>query len=116
MSVFNRDNDESESLDQMASRYDAQPGVHAMLSRHGLTAHAYLLGAFTLFTAGMQDIAQQHPTMVSKGYLQTAPSFTVGATNMAFYLRHQANIHRQMQQLGQQQIQVNGGEPPNCAG
>lgn len=115
MSLMSGDENDSESLDRMAARYDAQPGVHAMLARHGLTARSYLLGALTLLSAGIQEVAQQHPEMVSKGYIQTNPGFAVSDANMAFYRQHKADIQQLMQKLGQEGLRANGGKLPDCS-
>ncbi len=116
MSILSQDENDSRSFDQLVASYDARPGVHAMLSRHGLTAHDYLAGALTLVSAGIQDIAQQHPEMVSKGYIKNESGFTVSDANMAFYRQHKTDIRQLMQKLGKLSLQANGGKLPDCAG
>jgi len=108
--------DDEQSLEQMAASYDAQPGVHAMLERHGLSAREYLVGSFTMLAAGVQDMAKQHPEMVEKGYIQASPAGAVSEANMAFYHQHQADVMQLMQKLGQQTLSANGGHMPDCAG
>lgn len=90
------------SLQQAATRYDAQPGVHDMLQRHGLTAGEMLTGAATLLRAGLQD------THAASG------GTPVSAANMAFYRSHKDAIHQFAMQVGQQQLRANGGKMPEC--
>lgn len=101
---------QKQSIDQVASEYDAQPGVHAMLASHGITARDYMTGVMTLFAAGMQEMAQEHPGMVKK------TSFQVSPANMAFYREHKDEIHQFSQQTGQQMLHQNGGKLSTCAG
>ena len=107
-------NGQPQSLSQMASAYDAQPGVHAMLASHGLTATEYMAGVITLFSAGVQQLAAQHPDMVKKGYISSASN--VSPANMAYYNAHKDEIHQFSQQLAQQRLQQSGGKMPTCAG
>lgn len=97
------------SLDQAAARYDAQPGVRAMLARHGLTAKTMLLGTRTLLMAGVQDMRQAHPGVVEGGN-----GAQVSAANLAFYRAHKQAIRQFGMQLGQQQLRANGGKLPDC--
>lgn len=97
------------TLDQAAARYDAQPGVHAMLAGHGLTAHDMLTGVATLTAAAMQEMKAKHPGMV-----QTSGATQVSAANMAFYQSHKDAIHQFAMQVGQQQMRANGGKMPAC--
>jgi len=55
------------SLDQMVAAYDAQPRVHAMLARHGLTAREEILGMLTLMFAGLEIAQQEHPGVAKSG-------------------------------------------------
>ena len=96
-------------LAQAAARYDAQPGVHAMLAKHGLTAHDMLSGVATLTTAAMLDLRQTHPDMVEVNGQQP-----VSAANMAFYRTHKNAIHQFAMRVGQEQLRANGGKLPAC--
>ncbi|HUA79448.1 MAG TPA: hypothetical protein VL997_03685 [Dyella sp.] len=98
------------SVDQVASGYDAQPGVHAMLASHGITARDYLAGVMTLFAAGKQEMAEEHPGMVKK------TGFQVSEANLAFYRQHKDEIHQFSQQTGEQMLRQNGGKMPTCPG
>jgi hypothetical protein len=101
---------EGKSLDQVAAEYDAQPGVHAMLARHGLTARETLLGMATLMSAAMEDLSKAHPGMVQKD--PDAPA--VNPANMAFYQSHKDGIRQREMQLAQQMMQANHGKLPAC--
>lgn len=98
------------SIDEMAKAYDAQPGVHAMLARHGLTARENILGTMTLMLAAFQELKETHPDMVtSKG-----PTPTINAANMAFYKSHKAALHEHAMALGKKQLEANHGKLPAC--
>ncbi|MBP1474268.1 hypothetical protein J7I44_08150 [Frateuria sp. MAH-13] len=99
------------SLDQVASRYDAQPGVHAMFARHGLTGRQALIGMSVLTAAAMQDLEQSHPEMTQ--YVDTHGS-RVSAGNLVFYRAHNARIHQHQQALGKRLLAANGGKLPDC--
>lgn len=101
-------NDAFNSIDQAAAHYDAQPGVHAMLGRHELTAREMILGMMTLTSAAAQDMRRQHPQAMVQGGLP------VSAANMAFYDAHKAQIRQHMQSIGREQLQANGGKLPAC--
>ena len=94
------------SIDQAAAHYDAQPGVHAMLARHGLTAREMVLGMVTLSSAAVQDVRKQHPQAMAEGGLP------VSASNMAFYEAHKAQLHQHMQSVAREQLKANGGKLP----
>ena len=96
------------SIDQAAAHYDAQPGVHAMLARHGLTAREMVLGMVTLSSAAVQDVRKQHPQAMAEGGLP------VSASNMAFYEAHKAQLHQHMQSVAREQLKANGGKLPAC--
>lgn len=104
------------SLDETAAAFDAQPGVHAMLEKDGLTARQALLGMATLMNAAAQDIAAQHPDLVKKGEIQPNQGFEVGKANMAVYRAHKDELHRQQMKLAREQMQRNGGKLPACFG
>ncbi|HKR76481.1 MAG TPA: hypothetical protein VJR95_07420 [Rhodanobacter sp.] len=97
------------TLEQAAARYDAQPGVHAMLASHGLTAHDMLTGVATLTAAAMQEMKAKHPGMV-----QTSGATQVSEANMGFYRSHKDAIHQFAMRVGQQQLRANGGKMPEC--
>jgi hypothetical protein len=101
---------EGKSLDQTAAEYDAQPGVHAMLARHGLTARETLLGMAALMSAAMEDLRKAHPEMVQKD----ADAPAVSPANMAFYQSHKDGIRQREMQLAQQMMQANHGKLPAC--
>lgn len=99
------------SLDQVASRYDAQPGVHAMLARHGLTARQALIGMSVLIGAAMQDMKQTHPEMAQ---YMSSHGGGVSPRNLAFYRAHKTQIHQHQQALGKLELAANGGKLPAC--
>lgn len=100
------------TLDQAAAQYDAQPGVHAMLASHNLTAKEMFLGMSTLMSAAAQDLNQAHPGMVKT----SGAASHVSAANMAFYQSHKQAMHQFNMQLAQQQLRATGGKPPACFG
>jgi hypothetical protein len=96
-----------QSLDQMVAAYDAQPGVHAMLARHGLTAREEILGALTLLAASMQ---KEHPDLVQS-------SGAVSPVNLAFYKAHETALAASRQhrmELARQRLKANHGKLPAC--
>ncbi|HEX7814591.1 hypothetical protein [Dyella sp.] len=97
------------TLDQAATRYDAQPGVHAMLASHGLTAHDMLTGVGTLMAAAAQDENTRHP-----GTFEVKGGHRVSEANMAFYRSHKQAMQQYNRQLGQEQLRANGGRLPAC--
>lgn len=98
------------ALDQVAAQYDAQPGVHAMLASHGMTAKDMILGMFTLMSAAAQDLNRTHPGMVQT----TGAAAHVSAANMDYYHQHKDALHAFQKQLGQQELHANGGKLPAC--
>ena len=96
------------SIDQAAAHYDAQPGVHAMLASHDLTAREMVLGMMTLTGAAMQDLRRQHPQAMAEG------GMPVSAANMAFYEAHKAQLHQHMQAVAREQLKAHGGKLPAC--
>ncbi|MBN8923871.1 MAG: hypothetical protein BGP10_08365 [Rhodanobacter sp. 68-29] len=98
------------TIDQMAARYDAQPGVHAMLASHGVTAKEMILGTVTLMSAAIQELKQQHPGMVQGN----GAALQISAANMAFYQSHKQAIRQFNMQIAQQQLRANGGKLPPC--
>lgn len=99
----------SSSLDQAIAEYDARPGVHTYLVRHGLTAREMFLGSTMLTAAAMQEIQRKAPNLVhGKVTLMVSPA------NTAFYQAHQPEIHQFMQKLGRQQLHRDGGKLPDC--
>lgn len=100
------------SLDQMVAAYDAQPGVHAALAQHGLTAREAMTGMMTLMAAATQDLMQAHPEMVQKGEIST--SMTVSKANMDFYHAHAAEMRQHQMKVGQEELKRNHGKLPAC--
>ena len=98
------------SLDQMVAEYDAQPGVHAMLARHGLTAREEVLGFMNLFLAAIEVAQEEHPDTV-----QTSGNTPkISPANLAFYKSHKAAIQKHSTQLAQQALKANHGKLPAC--
>jgi hypothetical protein len=97
------------SIDQLASHYDAQPGVHAMLARHGLSAREMVLGMVTLTGAAVEELRKLHPEAVQGG-----DGSMVSASNLRFYDAHKAQIRQHNQAIAYQQLKANGGKLPAC--
>ena len=100
------------SLDQMVAAYDAQPGVHAALAQHGLTAREAMMGMMTLMAAATQDLMHAHPEMVQKG--EISMSMTVSKANMDFYHAHAAEMRQHQMKVGQEELKRNHGKLPAC--
>lgn len=105
-----KEGDRIKSLDEAARHYDAQPGVHAMLARHGVSARQMVLGMATLVSAAAQDLKETHPAAAR--YI-TAEGH-VSAQNMAFYRAHKAELRQHMREVGKRQLAANGGKLPAC--
>jgi hypothetical protein len=110
MKVMAQANGGKTTLSEAAAQYDAQPGVHAMLASHGLTAKDMFLGMSTLMAAAAQDLNQAHPGMVNA----TGAASQVSPANIAFYQSHKQALHQFHMQLAKQQMQASGGKMPSC--
>lgn len=104
---------DSPTLAALASKYDAQPGVHAMLTNAGTNAHDYLLGMTVLMTAALQEGLKEHPEAAAQ-IKNSGPQ--VNPANLAFVKTHEADMRAYSMQVAQQVKAANGGNMPNCAG
>lgn len=102
------------TLDQIVAAFDAQPGVHAALAKEGLTAHEALVGMFTLMGATMQEMTERYPGMMKARHMGQAPM--VSAENMAFYRKHEDELHRHQMKIGREEFKLNHGKFPACLG
>jgi|GEM_PF-1805616 len=105
---------EHSMLDQTAAEYDAKPGAHAALQRHGLTAHDVLLGMAVWVGAAAQDLAAQNPELVKSGEIQLNPDFKISPENLVFYRQHKDEFRQHQMRLAQEQMQRHGGHLPEC--
>lgn len=71
------------SLDETAAHLDASPDVHALLTRHGLTAREFLLGEYALLGA---EFAVKYGNQAGFDASMANPS------NIALYRKHEAEI------------------------
>ncbi|GAB2592378.1 hypothetical protein ISP15_14565 [Dyella jejuensis] len=71
------------SLDETAAHLNADPGVHALLDRHGLTARDFLLGEYALLGA---EFAVKYAGQPGFDASMANPA------NIALYRRHEAEI------------------------
>ncbi len=55
------DSDDAESIDDIARKLDAQPGVRAAMARHGLTSREYAVAALAALHAGMALAVEKAP-------------------------------------------------------
>jgi hypothetical protein len=110
--LLGNDDDQDRSLGETAAAFDARPGVHAALQRHGLTARELILGMGTLMGAAIHEIAAKHPDMVEKGEIKMNGS--ISPANMAFYEAHKDALQRHNRQRAQEQLKKNGGKLPAC--
>ncbi|WKE66255.1 hypothetical protein PVT67_03120 [Gallaecimonas kandeliae] len=108
--VLLKDQDEAQSLDQAIGAFDAKPGVHAALSKVGLTAREAILGMSALMGAAMKDMAAQHPGMMETD--DDGPA--VSPQNLAFYRQHKDELHSHQMKLAREQLKRNGGKLPAC--
>lgn len=102
-----KDKHENMSLSEAAARWDAKPGVHAMLASHDITARQMLLGVGTLMSAAMQDLAATHPKMAARMHHE-GPK--VSDANMAFYKAHKAAIREHSRARAKKMMQAHGGK------
>lgn len=104
------------SLDQVVTAYDAQPGVHAMLAKHGLTAREAILGGFAMLAAGMEAMSES-PEGKEMGVTVSGHSSPAMRANVAFYKAHTPEIqqfHTRLQAAAKQRQEQNGGKMPAC--
>lgn len=90
------------SISEVAAQYDAQPGVHEMLGKHGLTASNLLLGTAALMSVAAQEDAQ------------TLDYFQAGAANIAFFKAHKEAIQQFSMQLARQRVLMDDGDASSC--
>jgi hypothetical protein len=107
LGIFHSDN---KSLDQIVAAYDAQPGVHAMLAQHGLTAREEILGILTLMGAGLEIAQKEHPDQ----FRNRSTMLPISPANLAFYKAHAAALHEHAMTIGRQQLAANHGKLPAC--
>lgn len=105
---------EETTLEKTAAEYDAKPGAHAALQRHGLTARDVLLGMAVWIGAAAQDLAAQNPDLVKSGQIQLNPDFKISPANIAFYRQHKDEFRQHQMQLAQEQMKRHGGHLPEC--
>jgi hypothetical protein len=108
--------DKHASLDQAAAHYDARPGVHAMLKKHGLTARKALLTATALMAASF-EVLSESPKGKKLGMTSSGTRTPAMKDNVAFYKAHQAKIKRfgaKMHAAAKQNLRDNGGKLPEC--
>lgn len=98
-------------LDQVVARYGANPQVHSMLARHGMTAHTAVVGGLAMFMAGMKYMsrhAQPGGAVSGEGFKTPAMQ-----ANLAFYQAHWPEIHanaQKIQGIVSEQMHANGRE------
>ena len=100
----------NQSLDQMVAAYDAQPDVHAMLARHGLSAREQILGMLTLIFAGLEIKQQEHPGVTKS----TGTMPPISPANLAFYKTHETALRQHIMATARQQMAANHGKLPTC--
>ncbi|MBE1162174.1 hypothetical protein [Dyella acidiphila] len=71
------------SLDERATDLNNNPEVHALLARHGLTAHDFLLGEYALLSAEFA---------VKYGSQPGIDTHLANPANVALFRRHEAEI------------------------
>lgn len=107
----------SQPIDQVAARFDTQPGVHAMLVKHDLTARQAVVGGFAMMMTSltyMSGDAKAHHVEVTGGPTQHTAAMKA---NLAFYKAHLPEInafHQKMGAIAQQIVDENGGKMPAC--
>jgi hypothetical protein len=104
------------SLDQIVSRYDARPGVHAMLAKHGLTAREAVVGSFALMAANMQALSES-PGGKKLGVTTSGTPTPTMRANVAFYKAHSSELrqfHAKIGRAARANLQKNGGKLPAC--
>lgn len=103
------------TVDDVAARYDAQPVMHAILTRHGLTAKRYLL-ANAVIGAGRTKYGRQ---LIEKLNPQAAKNIDSSMTiispaNYSFYVAHRSQLQHAMQQEMHSQSADSAALKANC--
>jgi hypothetical protein len=103
---------QSMPLDQVIARFDANSNVHAMLAKHGLSAHDAVVGGLVMFMVGMEHMSNTPEgkrlggTVSGKGLDTPAMK-----TNLAFYKAHWPEIRAIQQKISaivKRQMDANG--------
>lgn len=100
------------TLDQAIRQFAAQPGMAALLARHGLSARDAFIGGFAMLGATMQTMPMPAGDTASGG-----PDTATSRANVAFLKAHMAELRAFQGQLGtlaRARVHANGGRLPAC--
>lgn len=98
------------SLDQIAAEYDARPGVHAMLAKHGLTAREALVGGLAMLSASI-SVMTPEARRLGATISQSGPQTPTTRANIAFYKAHLPEInafHARLSAVASQRVRQGG--------
>lgn len=98
-------------MDQAIQQFGAQPGMAALLAKHGLSARDAFVGAFAMMAA-LARVMPAPPGAASSG-----PDTPTIRANAAFLKAHMAEQHaygQKVDAIARQRIAANGGRLPAC--
>lgn len=100
------------TLDQAISQFAAQPGMAALLARHGLSARDAFVGGYAMMGATMRTMPAPPGATVSGG-----PDTATSRANVAFLKAHMAELRAfqgKMGAIARERVHANGGKLPAC--
>lgn len=105
-----------QSLDEAAADFDAHPGVHAALTKVGLTAREALIGMSALMGAAMQSMAEQYQAMMKSHNMHMNKQHLsyVSDANMAFFRKHKDEYLSYQRKIGREEYTSDHGKMPEC--
>lgn len=100
--VFSKPENESLTLGQSIAVFDAEPAVHAALTKVGLNAREAVLGMILMISASAEESGLDRSTGI------------VSPENLAFYRRHKDEWQQHQKRVEQEMMRQNGGRLPEC--
>jgi hypothetical protein len=100
--VFSKQENESLTLGQSIAVFNAEPAVHAALTKVGLNAREAVLGMVLMMSASVEDSGLDNSTGI------------VSPENLAFYRRHKDEWQQHQKKVEQEMMKQNGGRLPEC--
>jgi hypothetical protein len=100
--VFSKQENESLTLGQSIAVFNAEPAVHAALTKVGLNAREAVLGMVLMMSASAEDSGLDQSTGI------------VSPENLAFFRRHKDEWQQHQKKVEQEMMKQNGGQLPDC--
>lgn len=100
------------TVDQASQQLAAQPGMAALLAKHGLSVRDAFIGGLAMMNATMETMPMPAGTTSSGG-----SDSATGRANAAFFKAHMAQVqanHAKIGAIAQQRLKANGGKLPPC--